>query len=219
MAKPKDERKLLENLLFSSNTNNINGDEVPNTETLVMANLFDDDLIELQKQCEKDAKSLVEQSIRHIFTKKLIREHSYIKDKIKIDIEVLSGILYQDRCARIMQRTLMNEIRLGAASPRNFEVFSNMSKTIAENNKQLLATVEAIKATYNNILTDISQKEQLLINEGSTKSLSASNGPSENPSDDVRVSEKGVSSVGSKGIIEMIKQASIQAKLSEDENN
>jgi hypothetical protein len=43
-----------------------------------------------------------------------------------------------------------------------FEVFGQLSKTIGDLNKQLLQTVEAIKATYKDIRFDVQEKQNEL---------------------------------------------------------
>ena len=67
-------------------------------------------------------------------------------------------MVYQLRTNEAMQKALMMEVDRGMINPRMFEVFSGLSKTIAEINKQLLGTVEAIKSTYKDIKNDIREK-------------------------------------------------------------
>jgi hypothetical protein len=54
---------------------------------------------------------------------------------------------------------MMEEVDRGFMHPRMFEVFSGLSKTIAEINKQLIGTVEAIKLTYKDVKNDIREQQ------------------------------------------------------------
>ncbi|MEG1142148.1 MAG: hypothetical protein RSE41_06865 [Clostridia bacterium] len=178
MAKIKEEVERLESLLKNtSNTNNLR-DEVINTvvdnnDELEPQPLFIADFNKDQEECEKEARSMILKAIRHIFSREQVKTTEYLKDKLKLDVTSLGGMLYQNKCAILMQKTLMEEIGRGAASPRHFEVFSGLTKTIADNNRQLLQTVEAIKSTYIGIRSDIYEKQQLQItsNEASSSKM------------------------------------------------
>lgn len=218
MAKAKDERKQLENILYgSSNTNDLGGNVMSDvdSDTIVPQELFEDDVNTLQKECLEEAKKIITQAVRHIFTKDMIRDNAYIKDKMKIDIESLGGMLYQNRSAVIMQKALMNEVKAGAASPRYFEVFAIMNKSIAENNKQLLATVEAIKATYQGIRVDIHEKAEFMSKcIGTSETTQTSNMIGDGGVN--FTADGGVSSMGSKEMIKLVKNAVNQVRTSEE---
>jgi len=85
-----------------------------------------------------------------------------VKNKLEVDIVSLSGMIYQLRVNEDMQKALMKEVDKGLINPRMFEVFSIMSKQIAELNKQLLGTVEAIKSTYKDLKLDFKEKQHEL---------------------------------------------------------
>ena len=62
---------------------------------------------------------------------------------------------------------------------RMFEVFSGMSKTIGELNKQLIQTVEAIKETYKTFREDVKEKRTEALGpstQGPTGMLTAGDG-------------------------------------------
>ena len=50
--------------------------------------------------------------------------------------------------------------------PRMFEVFGGLSKTIAEINKQLIGTVEALKLTYKDVKNDIREQQTEALGSG-----------------------------------------------------
>ena len=113
---------------------------------------------ELRVTCEGEARIMLNNAIGFILPTEMILDNEYLKNKLEVDIMSLSGILYQLRISEVMQVALMNEVDRGLTNPRMFEVFSGLSKTIADINKQLLGTVEAIKSTYKDIKNDVNEK-------------------------------------------------------------
>ena len=109
---------------------------------------FSIDYEKLQKTCDKQAKKLLKNATGLMIGDELTKDNSYIRYKIQTDVISLGGMLYQMEITKIMQQDLVEEVRLGAKHPRMYEVFSTLGKTISDNNKQLLQTVEAIKETY-----------------------------------------------------------------------
>jgi len=104
-----------------------------------------------------------------------------------------------------MQVALMNEVDKGLIHPRMFEVFSGLSKTIADINKQLIGTVEAIKSTYKDVKNDITEKRN--------ESL----GPSQGPNGMITQGDGGVVTMGTKELIRQVaKQKSEDAKIIHD---
>lgn len=116
------------------------------------------DFSELQTKCEQEAEKMILNAIAFMIPPEMVEQNLYIKDKIKMDVMTLSGMVYQLRTNEIMQRTLIQQVNLGQAHPRMFEVFSGMSKTIGELNKQLIQTVEAIKETYKTFKNDVKER-------------------------------------------------------------
>lgn len=155
--KIKDEKNTLESMLIGSPEKLVGGN-TPQTEDLVQEKLIKEDFNDLSEECDKEAKKMIVKAIGHIFSGNEIRYNPYLRDKVKVDVMSLSGMIYQLKVNTIMQKTLMEQVSSGAATPKNFEVFSMLSKTIGELNKQLLATVEAIKITYKDIKFEIREK-------------------------------------------------------------
>ena len=135
----------------------------------------------------------------------MIANNPYLKNKMQVDIISLTGMLYQLEVNEMMQKTLMEEVRSGAAHPRMFEVFGNLSKTIGELNKQLLQTVEAIKLTYKDVRGDIIERDENLTAIG--------------PGDNGVIRDKdGIRSIGTKDLIREAKKLKIEKKKMEDQN-
>jgi hypothetical protein len=158
--KTKDERENLEKLLDKSPDNMNKNVATPGENNLQLQPepLTDADFGEIKKKCEKEAKTMIKNAISFMIPADMLRENKYIKDKFNVDVMSLAGMLYQLRSNEIMQKTLMEQINLGMAHPRMFEVFGQLSKVIGDLNKQLLQTVEAIKETYKSFKNDV--KEQ-----------------------------------------------------------
>jgi hypothetical protein len=158
--KIKDERDELEKLI-SVSSDNLGQENTPNASPeLKMDPAFSIDFDKLQKECDKQAKKLIQNVTGFIISDEIIKTNPYLKNKMSVDIISLSGMLYQLEVNKTMQTTLMEEVRAGALHPRMFEVFGQLSKTIGELNKQLLQTVEAIKVTFRDLKDDIRDKNQ-----------------------------------------------------------
>jgi hypothetical protein len=117
------------------------------------------DFVELREECQKEAQTMIANAITFMIPPEMMAANEYIKDKINMDVMTLSGMVYQLRTNEVMQRTLMEQINQGQAQPRMFEVFSGMSKTIGELNKQLIQTIEAIKETYKGFKSDVKERQ------------------------------------------------------------
>jgi hypothetical protein len=159
--KIKDEREKLEKLIEASPekiTDDVPtpGNIPPELESHTTMGI---DFSELRKTCENEARIILNDSIGFILSEAMIKNNNYLKNKLEVDILTLSGMLYQLKVNEAMQKALMEEVDRGFMNPRMFEVFSGLSKTIAEINKQLIQTLEALKVTYKDVKSDIREKE------------------------------------------------------------
>jgi hypothetical protein len=190
----KDDRKNLEKLIANSA-------ETISTQPLLSEDIpehtpnpaFDIDLKSVRKKCFKNAKKMIINATGLVLASNTIKENPYLKNKMDMDIISLSGVLYQLEINEMMQDALMEEVKAGAAHPRMFEVFFGLSKTISEQLKQLLQTVEAIKLTYRDIKIDIEDKNQEL------KAI----GPGENG---ITRNKNGIITMGTKELINETKK-------------
>ena len=159
--KIKDERDKLETLLEASNDKITDNVPIPGKipEELQVEPTMGLDFEKLKETCNDEARVMINIAMGFILTPEMIKNNDYIQDKLEVDVMSLSGMIYQLRVNEAMQKALMTEVNRGMINPRMFEVFSGLSKTIAEINKQLLGTVEAIKSTYKEIKNDIRENE------------------------------------------------------------
>lgn len=156
-----DERERLESLLNESPEKIADNVPVPGNipEELQTQSTMGIDFADLKEQCNNEARIMLNNSIGFILPPEMIEGNEYLKNKLEVDIMSLAGMLYQLRANEIMQKAMMEEVDRGFMNPRMFEVFSGLSKTIAEINKQLIGTVEAIKLTYKDVKNDIREKQ------------------------------------------------------------
>lgn len=200
--KTKDERDRLESLLNNSPDKISENVPTPGNipEELQAQSTMGIDFNDLKDQCNNEARIMINNAIGFILNNDMIDENEYIKNKLEVDVMSLSGMLYQLKANEAMQKAMMEEVDRGFMHPRMFEVFGQLSKTIAEINKQLLATVEAIKMTYKDVKADIQEKR--------TEAL----GPQSSHSGMITQGDGGVVTMGTKELIASVKKASKEAK-------
>jgi hypothetical protein len=188
-----EEREQLERMVSGSDEK-IDKNVVPSlTPELAMEPTFTLDFEALRKECDGKAKKMIKNATGFMLSDEMIKQNPYLKNKMQVDVISLSGMLYQLKVNETMQETLMEEVRSGAAHPRMFEVFGQLSKTIGELNKQLLQTVEAIKSTYKHVKFDIKEKNEEL------KAI----GPGQNG---ITRNDKGLIALGTKELINETKK-------------
>lgn len=130
-------------------------DEIP--EELEPAPLFEIDFEKVQKEMQKKARKTLMKIVKHIIPDNMLNDQ-YVKEKMEQDIITLSGLHFQIYNNELMQKTLMQTVGAGNPSPRLFETFTLISKNIADTNKQLMLTEEALRKCYLDIKYEIRAK-------------------------------------------------------------
>jgi hypothetical protein len=158
--KIKDERAELSKMLGNSPkeiNKNVpeNSTEIPGLKAEPVTDVNFD---ELKLKCEVDARIMITNAISFILPIDMIENNEYLKNKLEVDVISLASMIYQLRTNEVMQKALIDQVNLGMVNARMFEVFTGMSKTIGELNKQLIQTVEAIKETYKTFREDVKEK-------------------------------------------------------------
>ncbi|MFW6246688.1 MAG: hypothetical protein ACOC22_00735 [bacterium] len=203
--KAKDEKKEIDKMVEqASSTLEGNVPRPGETPEIEQEDAFKLNYDKLQKKCDKKARKLIKDATGLMMTDEMVKSNPYIKNKMEVDKISLSGMLYQMEVNKVMQKSLMEEVKKGASHPRMFEVFSQLSKTIGEINKQLLQTVEAIKNTYKDIRFDINERqyeEQKSIEQGNNLK---------------RSKDGDLIAIGSKGIIQETKNMKKMRKNNAD---
>jgi hypothetical protein len=154
-----EERQGLENMLQNSPAKIDNNVATPGDDMAELRPepLTDVNFDELRRKAEREARSMIKNAVQFMVPMDMIRENKYLKNKFKVDVMTLGGMLYQLRTNELMQKTLMQQINSGLIHARYYEVYGGLSKTIGDLNKQLLQTVEAIKETYKVFKNDVKE--------------------------------------------------------------
>jgi hypothetical protein len=191
-----DERNELARILEKSSDNIDKNVVTPGEDILELKSepLMNVDFVDLKNKCEKEARIMVKNAISFIIPVDMIKKNKYLKDKFKVDVISLAGMIYQLRTNEIVQKSLIDQINSGMAHPRMYEVFGQLAKVIGELNKQLLQTCEALKETYKTFKQDV--KEQR------TEAL----GPSMGQNGMLTTGDGSVVTRGTKELINRVKQ-------------
>ena len=166
--KIREEREQLKKIIDSSPSElskNVPNEEIPGLHAEPVTNCNFD---ELKETCEAEAEIMIKNAIAFMIPLEMIEGNEYLKNKMQVDIISLAGMIYQLRTNEVMQKALIDQVNLGMVNARMFEVFTGMSKTIGELNKQLIQTVEAIKETYRSFKNDVKEKRTEAIGPATT---------------------------------------------------
>ena len=123
--------------------------------------LFTIDYEKEKKRLMKRARATVKKLVRLIIPPQMI-EDDFVKDKIEQDADQLSSLYWQKECIEIMQKTLMETVSHGNASPRYFETFSQISKNHSDIADQISKFETFIRKNYTDIKYDIKDREDEL---------------------------------------------------------
>lgn len=157
--KIREEREELTKMIKNSPDSIGESAEPANEDILQPEPIMNVDFDDLKERCEKEARLMIKNAISFMIPVDMISENKYLKDKFKVDVMSLAGMIYQLRSNEIMQKALMDQINHGLTHPRYWEVYTGMSKTIGELNKQLIQTTEALKETYRSFKEDAKEKK------------------------------------------------------------
>lgn len=207
--KIKDEREKLEKLIEAAPDKISEDVPTPGNipEELQTQSVMGLDFKELRTKCEDESRIMLQHAIGFILSEDMIEGNEYLKNKLEVDIMTLSGMVYQLRVNEAMQKAMMEEVDRGFMHPRMFEVFGQLSKTIADINKQVVQTVEALKVTYKDMKSDIREKQ--------TEAL----GPRQNSigSGMIEHGDGGVVSMGTKELINRAKRGPDRLNIQDTE--
>ena len=131
-------------------------DSTSASETMQVKMLnFDYDAI--RKGLRKKARKTILGVVKHIIPDDIINEN-YVQDKIEQDIETLAALYMQQENNTVVQRSIMEQINSGNATPRIYEVFGQLTDKIQSINKQIFDTEQRIRKTYIDLKYEIRDK-------------------------------------------------------------
>lgn len=116
---------------------------------------FDYDAI--KKGLRKKARKTILGVVKHIIPNDII-DDDYVQDKIEQDTETLAGLYMQQENNTVVQRSTMEQINSGNATPRMYEVFGQLTDKIQSINKQIFDTEQRIRKTYVDLKYEIIDK-------------------------------------------------------------
>lgn len=116
------------------------------------------DFTEAKQTTYNDAKSLLDNMVDFYLDKNLIDESDHIKYKKSIDSMNLSSMLLQLKTAQHAIIKLLEEIDMGNAQPRIFEVLAQLQSQIMQMPKDYQNYVEKMEDSYKRLKSDMDQK-------------------------------------------------------------
>lgn len=128
--------------------------------------LFALDFEREKRRLMKRAKATVTKLIKLILPEEMLNDE-FIQDKLVQDADQLSSLYWQKECIEIMQKTLMETVAKGNASPRFFETFTEISKNHSDISDQISKFETFLRKNYLDIKYDlIDRKDGQLMLEG-----------------------------------------------------
>ncbi len=161
--KIKEEAKELEALLQTPVTNQTPTQSQPIDDTpeeLEPEPLFDFDYAKCKKGYIKKAKNSIKKIVRVVIPDPNMIDYSFIADKIDQDANQLGFLYYQEAKTEVMQDANMKTVQAGNPSPRMFETFSILTKTLTDLSKQISDFEISIKENYAKIKFDAIEEQE-----------------------------------------------------------
>jgi len=121
---------------------------------------------EFRKGFEKDkeiiaasAKKLLTDIMNLFFDKDIIDKYDYLKSKKEIDNMTLTGLLFQLNTSHRAIEKLCQDIAMGNATNRTYEVLSYLQRVVLDISKFQASYFEKLEESYRSIREQIEQKE------------------------------------------------------------
>jgi hypothetical protein len=160
--KPKPEKVVQEQIKASLDSilldesldiDSIHPDELPRLKTTDVMNFK-----EVTQSTGTDAKSLMNSIVKFYLDENLIDQTDYITYKQKIDSMNISSMMLQLKTAQHAITKLLEEIDLGMANPRMFEVLAQLQSQIMQMPKDYQNYMEKMEESYKRIGKEMSIK-------------------------------------------------------------
>jgi len=119
--------------------------------------MFDFDYDATRKRLRKRARKTIQGIVDHIVPPELVND-DYIQDKMEQDIETLLGLYMQVELNNVMQRSITENVSRGNSAPRNYEVFTQITGSIKDINKQIIDTEQRLRKTYIDLKYEVRER-------------------------------------------------------------
>lgn len=138
----------LDSILLDENLDidSVQPDELPRLKTTDVMNFKD-----VTQSTGSDAKSLMDSIVKFYLDENLIDQTDYISYKKKIDSMNISSMMLQLKTAQHAITKLLEEIDLGMANPRMFEVLAQLQSQIMQMPKDYQNYMEKMEESYRRI--------------------------------------------------------------------
>lgn len=153
--KPKPEKIVQEQIKASldsilldegMDTNSVQPNELPRLKTTEVMNFKD-----VTQSTGTDAKSLMDSIVKFYLDENLIDQTDYVEYKKKIDSMNISSMMLQLKTAQHAITKLLEEIDMGMANPRMFEVLAQLQSQIMQMPKDYQNYMEKMEESYKRI--------------------------------------------------------------------
>jgi len=138
-----------ENLDFDA----VTADELPRLKTTELMNFS-----EATQTTGTDAKGVLDSIVKFYLDENLIDQTDYIEYKKKIDSMNIASMMLQLKTAQHAITKLLEEIDLGNANPRMFEVLAQLQSQIMQMPKDYQTYVQKMEDGYKSIATQLEEK-------------------------------------------------------------
>lgn len=122
-------------------------------EQLLFTFDYENDMRGFRKKAAKTVTTMA----YHMLPKDILEEE-YVKNKIEQDIDTLAELYWTRKSNTDIKLSIMNEISHGNTAPRMYDAYKSINDSIADNNKQILATEDNLRKTYTDLKYEIQCK-------------------------------------------------------------
>ena len=126
--------------------------------------IFKYDPVGDKKTIMKTVRKTVNAMAEHILTEDILSEE-YVKNKIEQDINTLTELYINRKNNQLVLQSLVEGISKGNTAPRMYEMYTKITDTVNENNKQILATEDNLRKTYMELKYEVQSKRAESIGE------------------------------------------------------
>ena len=170
-----EKKKLEEQLDFLYTESKTEGGNLDNPEELIAdVSIFgvnkSDNEINYKEEMESafyESKEVLENmASMYLDGEEKLLNNKYIKNKVLNDAQNLSDMRFLQKIAKRAIIKQMEQLEMGEATPRHYEMLSVMMREIRENIKQSTVTVTTMEGFYKEMRIDMGLNKELKLNEG-----------------------------------------------------
>lgn len=194
----------LDSILLDENLDSVTTgvEGLPNIKSSTPAMNFQEEQI----SASSEAKSMLDSLATFYFEQNLIEENTYIQYKKKIDSMHISSMMFQLKSGQHAITKLLEEIDLGSATPRLFEVLAQLQSQIISVSKDYQGYMEKMERNYMKIKEEMDVQK---LNNGVV--IDSNQNPetteaAQTPTNAPAIGTEGLKSRGTRSIMEGIRE-------------